>query len=271
MASHVLHDHWPRPQWRNGQELAFSILRSPEEFLQLASLEPEGQRETPVQVTGEVPVQVTDEEVTHHDPAARIDPDVAESQTRADEDEAFAQVVESRLRAPIEPHADSPVVNILTYRSGKGELFRKMLLEDAEFANLRGQLRRRGLRPDLPCGALVLVDPDHYHAVLYNLAGRELKRYSLIIVESDEYLLNEVLFRLSSKQRPRENRKERQRVEFMEAFVTKRTFLCAVPTLGVAEAVAQSTTEAQRSDGASSSNYWAHARGGNPRRRRHAC
>ena len=37
---------------------------------------------------------------------------------------------------------------------------------------------------DLPCGALVLVRPDHYHDVLYNLAGRELKRCNLIIAES---------------------------------------------------------------------------------------
>jgi len=254
------------PRW-DGNALASSILQGADEFLQLAAFrrEVEGQRELRVQVTEEVTVQVT-EEVTHHDIAAHIDPDIAESQTRADEDEAFAQLVERRVRAPVAPHTDLPAVNLLTYRSGKGELFRKMLLEDAEFASLRGQLGSRGMRPDLPCGALVLVHPDHYHAVLYNVAGRKLKRYNLIIVESDEYLLDEVLHRLSSKRRPRENRQERQKIEFAATFVTKRTFLCLVPTLRVASAVAQSTTEAQRSSGASSSNYYAHARGGNPRR-----
>ena len=139
------------------------------------------------------------------------------------------------MRAPMLPHVALSAVNILTYRSGRGELFRKMLLEDREFENMREHLGSRGLRPNLECGALVLVRPEHYHAVLYNVAGRELKRYNLITAESEEYLLDEVVLRLSSKQRPRENRQERQKVEFMETFITNRTFLCSLATLNDAD------------------------------------
>ena len=108
-----------------------------------------------------------------------------------------------------------------------------MLLEDREFENMHEHLGSRGLRPYL--GSLVLVRPEHYHAVLYNVAGRELKRYNLIIADSEEYLLDEVVLRLSSKQRPRENRQERQKVEFMETFITKRTLLCSLATLNDAD------------------------------------
>ena len=90
----------------------------------------------------------------------------------------------------------------------------------------------------------MLVHPDHYHTVLYNIAGRELKRYNLIIADADAYLVDEVLLRLSSKQRPREKRQERHKVEFMTTLVTKRTFLCSFFKLKDASTVAQSTTEA---------------------------
>ena len=49
---------------------------------------------------------------------------------------------------------------------------------------------------------------------------------------------SKVLQRLSSKQRPRENRHECQNVEFLATFVTKRTFLCATPALTDATSVA---------------------------------
>ena len=48
---------------------------------------------------------------------------------------------------------------------------------------------------------------------------------------SEAHLVEEVLQHLSSKQRPRENRHQRQKVEFMATFVTKRTFLCSIPIL----------------------------------------
>ena len=50
---------------------------------------------------------------------------------------------------------------------------------------------------------------------------------------SEAHLVEEVLQRLSSKQRPRENRLQRQKGEFMATFVTKRTFLCSIPTLSL--------------------------------------
>merc|ERR1712137_1218342 len=122
-----------------------------------------------------------------------------------------------------------------------------------EFAPMRKQHKIHGLDPELPCGALAMLWPACWHDVIYNVTLHKLKRYNLIIAASDEYLVDELLQRLTSNQRPRENRQERQEVEIVATFITQRTFLCSIPTQSDAATVAQSTTEAQRST-ASSSN-----------------
>jgi len=92
------------------------------------------------------------------------------------------------------------------------------------------------------------------------------------IAESEEYLLNDVLLRMASKQRPCENKGDRVELDlynFVVNFELKRTFICKAPLLLVADTVTQSTSEAVRSNAnaSSSSGYFVHVRGRNPRRR----
>ncbi len=106
-----------------------------------------------------------------------------------------------------------------------------MLLQDAEFKPLRKSLRRAGFRMVLqPSGAIVLVDPEQYLDVIACLESRALKRCNVVVAESLEYLVDEVLLRLAPKHRPRENRRDRQELDLDPALVVKRTFACSAPT-----------------------------------------
>ena len=48
-------------------------------------------------------------------------------------------------KRPLEPLQQRNAVHLLSFRSGKGELFRKVLLEEKEFRSLREELRGGGL------------------------------------------------------------------------------------------------------------------------------
>jgi len=163
-------------------------------------------------------------------------------------------------------------VYLCSFRSGQWELFRKMILQDKEFRTLRQNLGAKMPVVLHPSGALILVRPEQYFDTINALKVHTLKRYMVVVAESEEYLLEEVLARMKSKQRPRENVADRKMLFDGELdldlhFIFKRTFVCIAPELLAAGTVAQSTTEAQRSSSASSSNYLAHTRGENPRRR----
>lgn len=182
--------------------------------------------------------------------------------------EQEAGLVESLIdRGEHEAAPASQGVHLLTFRGGKGELLRKMLLQDAEFQPLRQSLQNKGLPLVLqPSGAIVLVLPEQYLDVVSSLESHTLKRYKVAIAESLEYLMDEVLVRLSSKQRPREHRCERQEVDLCPRFTIRRTFICDAPRLLQPGTVAQFTTEAVRSSQRSHDDYFAHIRGLNPRR-----
>mmetsp|Transcript_36990 Transcript_36990/g.80771 ORF Transcript_36990/g.80771 Transcript_36990/m.80771 type:complete len:150 (-) Transcript_36990:280-729(-) len=143
-----------------------------------------------------------------------------------------------------------------------------MLLQDAEFEPLRRSLKAHNCPSVLqPSKAIVLVRPEQYFDTIASLGCRHLKRYNVVIAESEEYLMDQVLVRMASKKRPRENRQEREELDLDVRFVELRTFICEAPKFLMAGTVAQSTTEAVRSTSGASSSYLAHARGGNPRRR----
>ena len=100
----------------------------------------------------------------------------------------------------------------ISFRTGKGELFRKMLLNDKEFKPLSKSLRDAGYPLELPPSkTIVLVRPEQYLEVVnsHTLSCRKLKRYNVVIAESEEYIMQEVLLRLAYKQTPRENVEER--------------------------------------------------------------
>jgi len=208
------------------------------------------------------------QEVFHCEPAAVIDQEVAEFQVQTEADDQFAYLVERRIQASEMQQAQSEKVHLLSFRAGQGELFRKMLLEDKEFKPLRLSLQDAGCPLTLrPSGTVVLVKPSQYFGVMSALGKRKLKRYELLITESVEYLMDQVLTRMASKSRPRERRGER--VEFdvdVCQFVIRRSFICQAPQILKSDTVTQSTTEALRSGSSSSHGYWAHRRGINPRR-----
>jgi len=208
------------------------------------------------------------QEIMHNEPAAVRDEEVAALAVHAQVDEDFATVVKRRLRNQLTQAAPpSSTVWLISFRSGKGELFRKMLLHDKEFKSLRDGLREAHYPLELPpSGTIVLVRPDQYLDTICARSSRTTKRYNVVISGSEEYLMNEVLSCMKSKHRPPENGSEREELDLDVKFVSRWTFLCESPKLLMASPVVQSTTEAVNSNSASSSHYLAHVRGGNPRR-----
>eukprot|EP00440_Ansanella_granifera_P017937 gb/GFBE01019480.1/.p1 GENE.gb/GFBE01019480.1/~~gb/GFBE01019480.1/.p1 ORF type:complete len:606 (+),score=83.73 gb/GFBE01019480.1/:1-1818(+) len=209
--------------------------------------------------------------IVHDEPPASRDPELLQEQADCD----WAEHVENRIQAGAmdsvedRPAQPSNKVHLVSFRSGKGELFRKMLLQDKEFRPLRKELGDAGYPCVLKCGTIVLVRPDQYLETRAALRAHTLKRYMVAIAETEEPLMQQVLARMASKQRPREHAAERKQLDvdgLINWFMNKRTFLCTAPQLCAASSVHQSTTEAVRSGASSSAGYYAHNRGRNPRR-----
>lgn len=156
----------------------------------------------------------------------------------------------------VQPAQRSNNISLISFRSGKGELFRKMLFEEKECKPLCKSLQDAGYPLVLQASKTkVLVRPDQYLQIVNSptLNSRTLKR----IAESEENLMHKVLVRLASKQWPRENKAERVGFDlgsFASKFVKERTFIVEVPMLFVANAIVQSTTEAVRSSSSASLN-----------------
>jgi len=235
----------------------------------------------------EVRMEPVIQSVAHYDPPACRDIQLLQLQA----DSQWAEDTEHRIRdaaasdGGAEPAQLSNKVNLISFRSGKGELFRKMLLQDNEFKPLRKSLKDVGYPLILqPSKTIVLVRPDQYLTTVNSptLQSQNLRRYKVLVAESEEHLMDAVLWRMASKQRPRENKGERVELELSLQFVTERTFICEAPRLLIASSVLQSTTEAVRSKASASvqseaeaavfpkssasSSYFAHTRSRNPRR-----
>ena len=78
-----------------------------------------------------------------------------------------------------------------------------------------------------------------YSDTIRSLASHVPKRNNVIIAESEEHLMDEVLTRLASKRRPRENKQMRRELDLSPTFDTKRTFVCEAPVLLMANSVAR--------------------------------
>jgi len=240
------------------------------------------------------------EAIEHNEPPAMLSPAEAENVATArwagfiellaptavttEREWADADAVERRIqtrpRSSEEEQSTQPsnAVHVVSFRSGQGHLFRKMLLEDKEFRKLLESLAKAGFKYELPSGTIVLVRPDQYLETRAALRAEypkgALKRYNVVIAASEEYLMDEVLLRMASKKRPRENRAERQELGFLNLLASAkidRTFLhiASSPPLRNRTSVNQSTTEAVRSASSSNPGYLAHYthnRGQNPRR-----
>eukprot|EP00973_Karenia_brevis_P095939 12429883-Karenia_brevis.AAC.1 len=207
------------------------------------------------------------EEIQHEEPGAVQDPDMAAMQVQAQGDEDFANLAEMRLALP--DRTPSNRVHLVSFRSGKGKLFRSMLLRGPEFRPIRLALKEHGFPLMLvPSTTLILVPPEQYLMTVNSptLQGRALKRYSVIVAESAEHLISEVQMRMSARQRPYENRGARIEVDLNVRFVINRTFIEPAQN-HLVSGITESTSEAVRTDSSMSSSYLSHFRGGNPRRR----
>lgn len=131
--------------------------------------------------------------------------------------------------------------------------------QDKEFMPLRKSLQEAGYPLVLqPSKTIVLVRPDQYLATVNSptLRSQSLKRYKVLIAESEEHLMDKVLLRMASKQRHRENKGERMEFDLDVKFGTNRTFICLAPMLPIASTVVQSTTEAVPSSSSARSSSW---------------
>merc|ERR1712217_443716 len=125
---------------------------------------------------------------------------------------------------------------------------------------------------ETPEGALVFVKPEQYQDVRRSLEMHQLHPFHIVISESLEYLLDEILTSISFKKRPRvkDGARGRSKVGIVETppagvigvehacnnidaqaellaelgLHVRRTFLNIVPILSNARSVVQSSTEA---------------------------
>jgi len=190
-------------------------------------------------------------------------------------------------------------VFILRIGGGNTEGFRAKLLEPCpQLRPCIDSLDAAGLSCRHHSGALLFVYPKQFEDVSRAIAGGpRLHPFNIIIAESLEYLLEEVLAEMPCRQRPREKGHSRrelvysmvsgnglegsglsadelvaQSVDWMHfgftdhGFSIERTFLCTAPDLKNPHSVAQSTTEVIIPGIEESAGHYGHPRGRNPRR-----
>lgn len=200
----------------------------------------------------------------------------------------------------VEDSGVSESVYTLRFGSGDTEEFRNILLSGPQLRPCREALWACGHSCEHHSGALLFVKPHQIVDVLHTLDSvHGLRPYHIVITDSFEYLLDEVLTHMSCRSRPREKHGSRCRImcvceeddvvpkpcepddsehrmpedtescsmdvrdgNDLDLFV-QRTFLCVAPRLHDANTVIQSTTEATANQ---SANHYAHRRGINPRR-----
>lgn len=198
---------------------------------------------------------------------------------------------------------DPEKVHILRFGSAPsgGDSFQRFydaVLQGPQLKQCRQALESAGHSVVLPERTLVFVKPEQYFNVRRELVGRALTFFHMIITESLEYLIDEVLSNIPYKRRPRVKADSIGRTEIVVAqssqdssdctpdedgppaqdteqpddqeeennpmvIVEKRTFLGEYPELRPAHTVVQSTTEALVGH---SETHYSNNRGVNPRR-----
>lgn len=134
------------------------------------------------------------EQIEHSELPPCLDAEMTALKVGSQTEDDFVRSVEKHIRDPEMPLTQpSNKVYLISFRSGKGELFRKMLLKDKELKPLRKCLLDSGYPLVIrPSNVIVLVRPDQYLDTVSSLASLSLKRYKLAIAESEEYLVDEI-------------------------------------------------------------------------------
>jgi len=131
------------------------------------------------------------------------------------------------------------------------DAFQSALSASRELEPVRAALFAAGHRSHLPSGANILTDPGHFRAACLAVAGRVLQPCHVIVTESLEPLVNEVVSQLPCNQKIRLRRAEsvgyvgQASSEELKILLVRRTFL-EVPQsiLRAPASVVQTTTEA---------------------------
>jgi len=212
-------------------------------------------------------------------------------------DQDWAALMEQRIHGPAYSigragsETMSPErVHLLRYGSGDTETFRSTLLHGPHFSFCRNALEQAGHALEHSSGALLFIKPAQADDVLRELDAIEVHPFHIVITESLEYLLSEILLQMPCRRRPREKVRSRREIAVASSgkqgysdglegeadagtidtnngdvlqVIAKRTFLCVAPQLRESHTVIQSTTEAQT---AQSQSHYSHFRGINPRR-----
>jgi len=89
-------------------------------------------------------------------------------------------------------------------KGGRGpQEFREALLHGKQLERFREDLSEAGHPCELPSGALVFVPPEIYVETSHALNGVELRPYNVVIAESLEYIVEEVLIKMPYRKRPK--------------------------------------------------------------------
>jgi len=159
--------------------------------------------------------------------------------------------------------------------------FRELLSSGPTMRRIREDLSNAGYTCELPGGAIMLVEPEQVPGVQRALVGKTLHRFHIVIKESFEYLIDEILADFTFQERPKLKTgvNGRDRLQLLEekeetsaiderscvpcVMVYERTFLSWKPCLTDARTACQSTTEIFAPQ---STYHFAYPRGINVRR-----
>jgi len=167
----------------------------------------------PIDAAGAAPDEVI-QEVEHPDDPAEIDPDEATLFGEVQQAGFIERLVGTQVDVPsnsAEPvsraSSGESVLNIRFGSSPGGgpgpEEFRMTLLRGKEFERYRNDLIQAGHSCELESGALIFVPPELYGETVGALDGVELRPYNVVIAESFEYVLDELLNKIPFKRRPK--------------------------------------------------------------------
>jgi len=255
---------------------------------------------TDVAITPLEPQEVPDEgaqdviqSITHDEPAALRDEDDLVLQADSDwSDNVAANILRQQQGANLtipELRERNEDVVCLRFGSAPGggdglKHFRAALLNGPQLSQNRIALGDAGYSCEISGGALMFVKPEQAAPVLLAVENSNLHHFHVVVSESLEYLIEEVLKAFSFQTRPKVKSGERGRSKVASfqidapihdhstdtdhelqwvVLVQDRTFLSWRRQLQDANSVVRSTTEAVSSSG---EGYFGSHRGLNPRR-----
>jgi len=192
-----------------------------------------------------------DEDVEHAEPPADIAPAEAAEIVAEQHASWISHNIDTMVDQVLEADDSEMEPLLLLQLSRSTEALHNALSNSHELEPVRAALYASGFRPLLPSGATVLAAPAHFNIALLSVAGRVLQPCHVIVTESLESLVLEVVNSLPTREKIRLRRSET--VGFVgqtaddewRVVLVRRTFLEVPRGIVLAPtSVIQSTTEA---------------------------